>query len=74
MAPDKTPEERIGILETGFKDYKEAQQDRQDENVKRDGEAMKRIERIENKMVGALGIGILLVLGLVANIIIVLLK
>lgn len=50
MSPDKTVEERIGILETLSEEY------------------MKRIERLENKLLGALGVGILLILASVANI------
>ncbi len=37
-------------------------------------DVMKRVERLENKLIGALGIGAVLVLGMVANIILTLLK
>lgn len=35
---------------------------------------MSRVERLENKLIGALGIGVILVLGMVANIIVSLIK
>lgn len=56
MSPDKTPEERLGILETMQDEY------------------MKRVERLENKLIGVLGFGIILLLGMVANIAIALIK
>lgn len=37
-------------------------------------DVMKRVERLENKLIGALGLGILLALGIAANIIVTLLK
>lgn len=56
MEVQKTPEERIGILEALNKDI------------------MKRVERLENKLIGALGIGVILILTTLANIAIALLK
>ncbi len=35
---------------------------------------MKRVERLENKVVGALGVGVVITLGIIANIIVTLLK
>ena len=37
-------------------------------------EYMKRVVRLENKLLGALGVGVVLVLGMIANIAIALLK
>lgn len=37
-------------------------------------DVMKRVERLENKAVGALGVGVVITLGIIANIIISLLK
>jgi hypothetical protein len=65
VAPSKEIEERVGILERSHEDC----QDKQDERY---GEVMKRVERIENKMIGALGIGAVLLLGIVINIILTL--
>lgn len=67
MNAPKTIEERVGILEKGEEDC----QGKQDERYKG---MMKRIERIENKLVGALGIGIVVILGLIANIVIAIVK
>lgn len=67
MGPDKTIEERVGVVE-------QAREDCQATQAERYKEAMKRIERIENKMIGALGIGVILILGVLANIAIAIFK
>jgi len=61
--PPKLIEERVGILER-------ADEDCQSKHT----EEMKRIERVENKLIGALSIGVVVLLGIVGNIIITLLK
>ena len=61
--PPKTIEERVGILER-------ADEDCQTKHIG----SMKRIERVENKLIGALSIGVVVLLGIVGNIIITLLK
>lgn len=67
MSPDKTVEERIGILETREVDCQKQQEERY-------MGLMNRVERLENKLIGALGIGVVLMLGIVANIILTLIK
>lgn len=62
-----TIEEKVGVLEKAHEDCERHQSERY-EGI------MKRIERLENKLTGALGIGILLVLTTLANIAIALLK
>jgi hypothetical protein len=67
MGKQQTIEERVGILEQGKEDC-------QFQQTERYKEMMKRVERLENKLTGALGIGVILILTTLANIAIALLK
>lgn len=78
MGKIPTIEERVGILENREEDCQAKQTERYDglkdlvatSNL----ETMKRIERLENKMTGALGVGIVIILTTLANIALALLK
>ena len=76
--PEKTTEERVSILETSEQDCKDKQDERyenlKDMIVKGDKEIMAQVEWLKNKLFGALGIGIVLILTVLANIAIALLK
>lgn len=65
--PNKTVQERVGILEHSHEDCRNMQ-------VERYEGMMKRIERVENKLTGALGVGIVIILTMLANIAVALFK
>lgn len=67
MGAPKTVEERVGILEKGEVDCQGRQKERYEE-------VMYRVKRLENKLTGALGIGIILILTTLANVAIALFK
>lgn len=78
MGLPKPIEERVSVLEKSEEDCQEKQKERyndlKDMVIKGEKEAMKRIERLENKMTGALGVGIVIILTMLANIVVALVK